>query len=201
MTKGCFYHKLCTLELTMALLIIKRLNLFNKFFYSIFNNSSDLTDLEPLQSNCSLPSTLSNISFTSHDIYAILTSLDPNKVLGTDNINPKILKYCANLLCDPIHHLFQACFTNSYISTDWCTHCVTPIFKSGTEAMFQTTVQSPYCVLSLIRCLKRLILMLPLNFFPIDSLHTNLVFCRVDSPSSSYSSSLMTYLIPKIIIW
>ena len=51
--------------------------------------------------------------------------------MGTDNINPRTSKYCANLLCDPIYHLFQVCFTNSYIPTDWRTHCVTPIFKSG----------------------------------------------------------------------
>ena len=89
----------------------QKAKLFNKFFYSIFNNSSGFK--EPHHSNCSLPSTLSNISFTSHDIMRSLL-LKPNKAMGTDNINPKILKYCVNLLCDPIHHLFQIKQLHSY---------------------------------------------------------------------------------------
>ena len=71
--------------------------------------------------------------------------------MGTDNIDPKLLKYCANLFCDPIHHLFQAYFSNSFLATNWQTHCITPIFKFFnvvTEVMFQTVVLSPYCVLS-----------------------------------------------------
>ena len=65
--------------------------------------------------------------------------------MGTDNINPKTLKYCANLLCNPIHHLFQACYANSYIPTDWHTHCATTIFKSGDRSNV-----SNYCPISLL---------------------------------------------------
>ena len=143
LTKGCSLPQSMYFGSDHGSSDYQKAQLFNKFFYSVFNNSSG--SMEPNQSNCGLPSTLTNITFTPQDIYEILISIDPNKAMGTDNINPKILKYCANLLCDPIHHLFQACFTNSYIPTDWHTHCVTPIFKSGDRSNI-----SNYCPISLL---------------------------------------------------
>ena len=103
--------------------------LFNKFFYSVFNNAPDFA--EPFPTDSISPNSLNNITFASQDIYEILVSLDSSKAMGTDNISPKLLKYCANLLCDPIQHLFQMSLSNSYLPIEWRTHCVTPIFKSG----------------------------------------------------------------------
>ena len=117
--------------------------LFNNFFYSIFNNSSDPN--EPPLTGCVSSNTLSNISFTPQDVYKILISLDPSKAMGTDNINPKLLKNCADLLCEPIYYLFKASFSNSYLPAEWRTHCITPIFKSGDRSDV-----SNYCPISLL---------------------------------------------------
>ena len=103
--------------------------LFNKFFYSVFNNAPDFA--EPFPTDSASPNSLNNITFASQDIYEILVSLDSSKAMGTDNISPKLLKHCANLLCDPIQHLFQMSLSTSYLPVEWRTHCVTPIFKSG----------------------------------------------------------------------
>jgi len=51
--------------------------------------------------------------------------------MGTDSISPKVLKHCADLFCVPIQHLFKTTLSNSYLPTEWHTHCITPIFKSG----------------------------------------------------------------------
>ena len=74
---------------------------------------------------------LSDISLTASDVYSELTKLDPSKSMGIDNIGPKVLKYCANALYLPIHHLFCLSLSYQSLPAEWCLHSVTPIFKSG----------------------------------------------------------------------
>ena len=47
---------------------------------------------------------------------------------------PKILKFCAPALYLPIHHLFSLSLSSQRLPTEWCTHSITPIFKSGDRA-------------------------------------------------------------------
>jgi len=89
--------------------------LFNNFFYSNFNNNTDLSHPSTTHTPGNM---LSNISFTSQDVFDILVSLDPNKAMGTDSISPKVLKHCADLLCVPIQHLFKTTLLNSYLPTE-----------------------------------------------------------------------------------
>ena len=76
-----------------------------------------------------------NIDICSKEIFEVLTSLDPNKASDIDNISPKILKICAFPLSGPICHLFQQCFSQSYLPQEWRTHCVVPIYKSGDKTL------------------------------------------------------------------
>ena len=50
---------------------------------------------------------------TMYVIYA-LSSLDPTKSSGCDNIGPKLLKHCASALYIPLHHLFSVDTTVSW---------------------------------------------------------------------------------------
>ena len=103
--------------------------LFNKFFYSVFVHSSFL-----LPSTDNLPTlvvSLGDISITEPDVYTSLASLDPSKAHGIDAIGPRILKYCAAALCQPIHHLFMLSLSRHYIPEEWCIRTIIPIFKSG----------------------------------------------------------------------
>ena len=50
--------------------------------------------------------TLSYISISINDVWTSLTSLVPSKAPGIDNLNPKVFKYCATSLSEPIHNLF-----------------------------------------------------------------------------------------------
>ena len=68
---------------------------------------------------------LFNIQYA--EIFEALVSLDSNKAMGIDIINPKILKICATSLCEPI-----TCFP--CIQCLWFGYLpprITPIHKSG----------------------------------------------------------------------
>jgi len=106
-------------------------DLFNN--YSVFNDR-----LSPVQfdvsSSINNDTLLSDVVITTADVHQALRSLDPNKAIGPDGVSPKVLKYCADVLCQPIRYLFQLTITNCYLPTEWRTHCVIPIFKSGDRA-------------------------------------------------------------------
>ena len=74
---------------------------------------------------------LAEICFDECEVYTVLASLACNKTAGIDGIRPDILKYCAAPLTKPLHHLFCHCISNHDLPSEWRTHCITPIFKSG----------------------------------------------------------------------
>ena len=79
----------------------------------------------------SVSPSLSSIEITELDVYMALISLVPNKAMGIDNISPLVLKSNAVALHQPINHLFNLSLHQHYLPSDWTTHSVTPIFKSG----------------------------------------------------------------------
>ena len=107
--------------------------LFNNYFYSVFNDR-----LSPIQFNVSSSisndTLLNDVVITTADVHQALCSLDPNKTIGPDGVSPKVLKYCADVPCQLIRYLFQLTITNGHLPTEWHTHCVVPIFKSGDRA-------------------------------------------------------------------
>ena len=89
-------------------------SLFNNYFYSIFTRSSFV--LPTIGELPSVDSLISDISISDSDVYSELTKLDTSKAMGIDNIGPKILKFCAPALYQPIHHLFSLslCLISAY---------------------------------------------------------------------------------------
>ena len=107
--------------------------LFNKFFHSVFTKSD--FNLPPIENfEISVPNPIDEIHFSEQEVYSVLSSLDPSKATGPDGIGPRVLKFCALALCNPLHHLFSLCFTKHYIPKDWCIHNITPIFKAGDKS-------------------------------------------------------------------
>ena len=104
-------------------------NLFNRFFFSIFTQSScSLPNYDELPSTSS---SLSAIQISQEEVYNALIALDPTKAAGTDKIGPATLKYCATALTLPLHYLFSYSIKHCTFPSEWQLHCVTPIFKSG----------------------------------------------------------------------
>jgi len=50
---------------------------------------------------------MENVNISKEEVCEASIGLDSNKAMGIDNINPKILKYCALALVLLIYHLFS----------------------------------------------------------------------------------------------
>ena len=70
------------------------------------------SDVEPLQ-----PFDISEL-----DVYIALIMLDPNKALEINGISPKVLKYCAESLVQPLCYLFNFSLSTSIIPVEWKIH-------------------------------------------------------------------------------
>ena len=68
-------------------------------------------------------------------------------------IDTKILKTCATSLCEPITFLALHLVSSVWLSPPGrCTHCITPIYKSGDKA-----VVSDYCPISLLCIISKIL--------------------------------------------
>ena len=118
--------------------------LFNEYFYSVFTRT-----ISPHRINAeySQPTKfLHTIDIQYMEVFEAVVSLDSNKAMGIDGISPKILKYCTTSLCEPITFL---CLQLGYLPQEWCTHCITPIYKTVISRLYLITVLSHYYVLYL----------------------------------------------------
>ncbi|XP_011406763.1 PREDICTED: uncharacterized protein LOC105314349 [Amphimedon queenslandica] len=103
-------------------------NLFNEFFYSVFDKGSSANVAPPQY----LPdSSLCSISISIQDTFEALCHLNPTKAMGWDNISPSVLKHAATPLLEPLHHLFTICIDKACIPDDWKQHLIVPIPKTG----------------------------------------------------------------------
>ena len=69
-------------------------------------------------------SSLNNICISELDVFCVLRSLDVTKAKGYDGISPKLLKYCALALYQPLHHLFSLSLSQKYLPLEWSTHLI-----------------------------------------------------------------------------
>ena len=65
----------------------------------------------------------------------MMPSLDPTRAMGNEGIGPRILKFCACALYQPIHQLFQTSLSYSQLPFEWRLNCSTPIYKSGKRSL------------------------------------------------------------------
>ena len=117
------------LDDTLASSDVDKASLFNSYFYSVFVRSS--YQLPPVGDLKRPSSYLSEVSFSELDVFRALRSLDPSKAMGYDGISPKLLKTCALALYQPLHHLFSLTLSQNYLPSEWRTHLIKPVFKSG----------------------------------------------------------------------
>ena len=125
--------------------------LFNEYFYSVFNkNTSYFLDDEETTGR------LSHIHFSPTEVWASLSSLDCGKAHGIDNLNPKVLKHCAESLSVPIFHLFHMSISHSQLPFEWKIPRIIPVFKTGDRS--QVNNYDPISLLCIIsKVLERIV--------------------------------------------
>ena len=123
-------------------------NLFNIFFESIYTKLSSDFPLAAVVPD----TTLCDIEISDSEVYLALRCLDTSKAMGPDGINPTVLKQCADGLYRPIHKLFTLCLSCSCIPSEWKTHCIIPIFKSGDRSSIKN-----YRPISLLCCISKVL--------------------------------------------
>ena len=89
------------------------------------------------------------LSLSEADVHLALSTLDPEKAIGADNIRPMVLKSCATILSKPLHHLYLMSLRYATIPHCWKIHKVTPIFKSGNRNPVKCYIQTYHSVIVL----------------------------------------------------
>ena len=133
---------------------LDKAELFNQYFYSIFTSSDYCL---PDTTHLTVPvNHLDSINLTEQEVIDALNNLNPNKARGIDNIAPVILKNCAFALALPIHHLFTTSLRSGNLLSEWKTHKIIPVFKSGDKtSVANYRPISLLCVIS--KVLERLV--------------------------------------------
>ena len=79
-------------------------------------------------------SKLFEICVTEDQVLRKLTSLNPSKSCGPDQLHPRILKELANEITPALTDLFNLSLSNGEVPLDWRSASVSPIFKNGKNA-------------------------------------------------------------------
>jgi hypothetical protein len=110
------------------------LNLFNKFFHSVFspgNVDPPSTLSTSMESFCNK---LSDIDLTISEVAAVLRNLDPNKACGSDGIPSRILsgrrwdEKVADEIAPSLCILFNMSLSIGVVPTKWKFANITPVF-------------------------------------------------------------------------
>ena len=73
--------------------------------------------------------------FGPDEVYKLLVALDTTKSQGPSGINPIVLKVCAAVLAPPLANFFTICINSASIPTQWKSHLIVPIPKSGSKSL------------------------------------------------------------------
>ena len=103
----------------------------NTFFSSVFvqndsNFNPDLTE-DNVQTNLCVMETC------PEEVLKVLSSLNPEKSPGPDEVHPKVLSECKHELCNPLSIVFNQSLKEGAIPNDWKLAIVTPLFKKGSK--------------------------------------------------------------------
>ena len=110
---------------------IAPLKVENKQFQSVFTKEN----LSNIPECSGLPITpLLNDPISVDGVKKLLSTLDPSKSCGPDNIPARILKFCCDEIAPVLTVIFTQSLNSGNLPEDWLTANVTPIFKKGDRA-------------------------------------------------------------------
>ena len=74
---------------------------------------------------------LDDIFFSPDDVRKLLTATNPNKSLGPDEIHPRVLKECADVIYFPLYCILRQSLDQGKLPKIWKYANITPIHKKG----------------------------------------------------------------------
>ena len=80
-------------------------------------------------------SKLSSIKVDISKLKKKLEGLNSAKAAGPDGLHPRLLKECADVIAEPLAHLYQASLDSGMVPKEWKKSVVAPIFKKGARAV------------------------------------------------------------------
>ena len=134
--------------------LTSKVELFNKFFSSIYAKSS----LNPNLSSPDVVNTnlLLTVTTTYFLVQGILSNLDTSKSPGGDNLPARILKTCAKELSVHLTHLFNSSLGSGVMPSLWKSANITPVHKGDNRKLVEN-----YRSFSLLpipaKCLERIV--------------------------------------------
>ena len=109
--------------------------------------------------------------------------------MGIDCLGPRILKECAHILFQPLHHLFCLSLSSHSISEEWRIHRITPIHKFGDRSLV-SNYQPISLLCSISKVLERIIYNHVLGFISCSISPSQFGFLR----NRSTAQQLLTFL-------
>ena len=102
-------------------------NILQDQFCSVFTNEppGNLPDFYPRTES------VVNVELSIEMIRKEITSLNPNKSLGPDEIHPIMMKELIDYIDVPLYNIIQKSLTDGVLPADWKVAHVTPIYKKG----------------------------------------------------------------------
>ncbi|XP_077867886.1 uncharacterized protein LOC144357713 [Saccoglossus kowalevskii] len=96
---------------------VKKANILNDFFSSVFINEPDgeLPGVEYFfEGTCKC-----HVNFTKEDVRKLLSSLEVSKSSGPDNFHPRFLKEVANVIYEPLFVIFRKSVGEGTVPSAW----------------------------------------------------------------------------------
>ena len=149
---------------------MKELNSLTSIFIQS-TNQNPIPESFNFFSSTPFPSLLCEVSCCKEDIFIIGSSLDTSKAVSIDNIDHKLLKFCAISLYKPITQLLQKSIHLNQIPQEWSIHLISPILKSSGPS--NITNYRPIILLCTIsKILKKVLLdVIYIHVIPITNLN------------------------------
>ena len=119
-------------------------NTFNNFFTTVASTLVDKlppcpgiygwTHIQSFYKSLNVPSTGFQMSQVTEDsVLKILSSVNPSKATGLDQLSPKFIKDGAKLISSPLAHIVNLSLTSGIIPNDLKSARVTPIYKKNSK--------------------------------------------------------------------
>ena len=73
------------------------------------------------------------------DVFVELSTLNPHKACGPNQICRRLLKEGAEIIASPLAELFNKSLSDGMLPQDWVSANITPILKRGINSRYQIT--------------------------------------------------------------